>query len=82
MFCIKIPTRFVPFARAESRPRKMSIGKVREEPPPAPTLMNPDMNAITNKIIIEVISDTIKSCFFEMKYTTPMSYVKKIIFEM
>lgn len=35
--------RLVPFATAVGKPRKMSIGRVSSEPPPARVLMNPAM---------------------------------------
>jgi hypothetical protein len=41
MFWIKIATRFVPFAKAESSPRKINAGRVSVEPPPAFTFKNP-----------------------------------------
>ena len=36
-----IAIRLVPFATAVGKPRKMSIGRVSSEPPPARVLMNP-----------------------------------------
>ena len=40
--------RLVPFATAVGRPRKMSIGRVSSEPPPARVLMNPAMMPTMN----------------------------------
>ena len=41
MFWKRMAILFVPFATAPSSPKKMSIGKVKVEPPPALTFMNP-----------------------------------------
>ena len=44
-------TLFVPFATEASSPRKISAGKVKEEPPPANTFKNPAAEPITNRSI-------------------------------
>lgn len=43
-------TRLVPFARAASSPKKISVGSVSDEPPPAFTLINAAMAPTANKI--------------------------------
>jgi hypothetical protein len=45
-----IAKRFVPFATVAGRPVKISIGRVRSEPPPARVLINPAITP-TAKII-------------------------------
>lgn len=70
--------RFVPFAIDGLSPRNINIGSVRDEPPPAPTFINPEINATMNRKITEVISDKRKSCFFDVKYTTRIRYLKNI----
>jgi hypothetical protein len=42
------PTRFVPLATEAGSPRKMSSGSVRNDPPPASTLMTAATKPMTN----------------------------------
>ena len=53
-----IATRFVPFAVAESSPRKINNGNVNAEPPPAVTFKKPDANPAikSSKVWIRSIS--------------------------
>jgi len=43
MFWTRIAILFVPFATEDSRPRKIKVGSVNVEPPPAITLRKPAM---------------------------------------
>lgn len=55
MFWMTIAMRFVPFARAESSPRKISTGKVNDEPPPAITLITPEITPTEKRRSAEVM---------------------------
>ena len=63
IFWIISETRLVPFAKVESKPRKIKVGRVKEEPPPAFTFINPAIRPTPNKINIEFISDKLISVF-------------------
>ena len=48
MLCIRMAIRLVPLATLGGRPKKISMGKVRSDPPPAKVLITPVTIPITN----------------------------------
>ncbi|MCK5371947.1 MAG: hypothetical protein KAQ62_25475, partial [Cyclobacteriaceae bacterium] len=47
-FCEKMATRFVAFATAGGNPKKINMGKLSNEPPPAIVLIIPAANPTPN----------------------------------
>ena len=65
--------RFVPFARAPSSPKKIRVGSVNEEPPPAFTFINPLIAPTVNNNRSDCISNKIVPDY-ETKYTIKTSH--------